>query len=48
MDETEIEELTRDLNVTDLKPGENLVGLAAAFDDAFAQSETEEWHPGEH
>ncbi len=47
MDETEVEELTRDLNVSDLKPGENLVGLAAAFDDAFAQSESEEWHPGE-
>jgi len=47
MDETEVEELTRDLNVTDLKPGENLVGLAAAFDDAFAQSESEEWHPGD-
>lgn len=44
MDEKEIEELTRDLSATDLKPGENLVGLAAAFDDAFAQSE--EWHPG--
>ncbi|MDD2599504.1 MAG: 30S ribosomal protein S1 [Kiritimatiellae bacterium] len=47
MDETEIEELTRDFNVSDLKPGENLVGLAAAFDDAFAQSESEEWHPGD-
>ncbi len=47
MDETEVEELTRDLNIGDLKPGENLVGLAAAFDDAFAQSESEEWHPGD-
>lgn len=47
MDATEIEELTRDLNISDLKPGENLVGLAAAFDDAFAQSESEEWHPGD-
>ena len=44
MNESQIAELTRDLNVTDLKPGENLVGLAAAFDDAFAQSE--EWRPG--
>jgi small subunit ribosomal protein S1 len=44
MNETQIAELTRDLNITDLKPGENLVGLAAAFDDAFAQSE--EWRPG--
>ena len=44
MNENQIAELTRDLSVTDLKPGENLVGLAAAFDDAFAQSE--EWRPG--
>jgi small subunit ribosomal protein S1 len=44
MNETQMAELTRDLSVTDLKPGEHLVGLAAAFDDAFAQSE--EWRPG--
>ncbi|MDD4101249.1 MAG: S1 RNA-binding domain-containing protein, partial [Kiritimatiellae bacterium] len=44
MDENQIAELTRDLSSDDLKPGENLVGLAAAFDDAFAQSE--EWRPG--
>ncbi len=44
MDDSQIAELTRDLNSVDLKPGENLVGLAAAFDDAFAQSE--EWRPG--
>ncbi len=44
MNETQIAELTRDLSITDLKPGENLVGLAAAFDDAFSQSE--EWRPG--
>lgn len=44
LSEDEIAELTRDLNNTDLKPGEHLVGLAAAFDDAFAQSE--EWQPG--
>ena len=44
MNENQIAELTRDLNITDLKPGENLVDLAAAFDDAFAQSE--EWRPG--
>ena len=44
MDDSQIEELTRDLSSDDLKPGENLVGLAAAFDDAFAQSE--EWRPG--
>ena len=44
MDENQIADLTRDMSSDDLKPGENLVGLAAAFDDAFAQSE--EWHPG--
>ena len=44
MNEGQLEELTRDLSATDLRPGENLVGLAAAFDDAFAQSE--EWRPG--
>ncbi|MDD4623056.1 MAG: 30S ribosomal protein S1, partial [Kiritimatiellae bacterium] len=44
MDESQIEELTRDISSDELKPGENLVGLAAAFDDAFAQSE--EWRPG--
>jgi hypothetical protein len=44
MDETELAEMAKELNQVDLKPGENLVGLAAAFDDAFAQSE--EWRPG--
>ncbi len=44
MSDSQVEELTRDLSVTDLKPGENLVGLDAVFNDAFAQSE--EWHPG--
>ncbi len=44
MDESEIEELSKELIQVELKPGENLVGLAAAFDDAFAQSE--EWQPG--
>jgi len=44
MNETEVADLTRELSQTDLKPGEHLVGLASAFDDAFAQSE--EWHPG--
>ena len=45
MDESEIEALSKELGQVELKPGENLVGLAAAFDDAFAQSE--EWQPGE-
>ena len=44
MSEGEIEALTKELSQVELKPGENLVGLAAAFDDAFAQSE--EWQPG--
>jgi small subunit ribosomal protein S1 len=44
MNETEVADLTRELSQTDLKPGEHLVGLASAFDDAFAQSE--EWRPG--
>ena len=44
MDEAELAEMAKELNQVDLKPGENLVGLAAAFDDAFAQSE--EWRPG--
>jgi len=44
MGDAEVAELTRELSQTDLKPGENLVGLASAFDDAFAQSE--EWRPG--
>jgi len=44
MNEDEIAEMTRELNNPDLKPGEHLVGLAAAFNDAFAQ--VEEWQPG--
>jgi small subunit ribosomal protein S1 len=46
MPEEEVEALTKEFSSqpTDLKPGENLVGLAAAFEDAFAQSE--EWQPG--
>ena len=44
MNDEEIAEITRELNNPDLKPGENLVGLAAAFNDAFAQ--VEEWQPG--
>ena len=44
MSEGEVEALTKELSQVELKPGENLVGLAAAFDDAFAQSE--EWQPG--
>ncbi len=47
MDDAEIAELSKEISAqpNDLKPGENLVGLAAAFEDAFAQS-GEEWQPG--
>jgi len=44
MDEEEIAAMAKELNNPDLKPGEHLVGLAAAFNDAFAQ--VEEWQPG--
>jgi len=44
MSEDEVSAMTKELSQVDLKPGENLVGLAAAFDDAFSQSE--EWRPG--
>ena len=38
MDESQLEELTGSEAVRiNLKPGENMVGLAPAFDDAFAQ-----------
>ena len=48
MGEEEVAELAREFSATDLKPGENLVGLAAAFDDAFASASAgEEWRPGE-
>lgn len=45
MDDAQVEELSRDLSVPELKAGENLGSLAATFDDAFAQS-GEEWRPG--
>ena len=43
MDDSEIAELSKELGKEALKPGENIVGLASAFDEAFAQSE--EWQP---
>lgn len=43
MSESEIETLTKEFSKENLRPGENLVGLASAFDEAFAQSE--EWQP---
>jgi len=30
-----------------LRPGEDLVDLAGAFDEALGGSESEEWHPGQ-
>ena len=33
--------------LTGLRPGEDLVDLAGAFDDAFNAGEEEEWHPGQ-
>lgn len=43
MTDAEIEELSKEMSAEALKPGENIVGLASAFDEAFAQSE--EWQP---
>ena len=47
MSEDEIEALTKEIGAEEatIKPGENMVGLASAFDAAFAQSE--EWTPSE-
>lgn len=33
--------------LTGLRPGEDLVDLAGAFDDAFGKEPGEEWHPGD-
>jgi hypothetical protein len=30
-----------------LRPGEDLVDLAGAFDEAFGGDKSEEWHPGQ-
>ncbi len=38
-------ELSDDM-LTGLRPGEDLVDLAGAFDEAFGGAEEEEWHPG--
>lgn len=45
MDESQVEELARDLSAADLRAGEPLGGMAAAFEDAFA-AHNEEWTPG--
>ena len=50
MGDEEVAELAKEFSASEneLKPGENLVGLAAAFDDAFASASVgEEWRPGE-
>jgi len=33
--------------LTGLKPGEDLVDLAGAFDEAFGVGQVQEWRPGE-
>lgn len=45
MNESQVEELSRDFNAASMQAGDNLGGLASAFEDAFAQSE--EWQPGQ-
>ncbi|MBR0057669.1 MAG: 30S ribosomal protein S1 [Kiritimatiellae bacterium] len=47
MSDDEVEALTKEIGAEEatIKPGENMVGLASAFDEAFAQSE--EWTPSE-
>lgn len=45
MDESEVEELSREFSAAELKPGDEMVGLASAFDEAFSQGE--EWRPGQ-
>lgn len=44
--EEALEGMTEDVTAADLKPGENMVGLANAFDAAFSQG-SEEWSPGQ-
>ena len=45
MSDDEVQALSKEIGAEEptIKPGENLVGLASAFDEAFAQSE--EWSP---
>ena len=47
MTDAEVEALSKEMSAAadTIKPGENMVGLASAFDAAFAQSE--EWNPSE-
>lgn len=46
MSEEELAEMAGGEEAEDLKPGEKIVGLANAFDQAFAQG-GEEWRPGQ-
>jgi len=39
--------VVKDEMLEGLRPGEDLVDLAGAFDAAFSQQKDEEWHPGE-
>lgn len=43
----EEEFVVKDDMLTGLKPGEDLVDLASAFDEAFGLAENQDWHPGE-
>ena len=47
MTDEEVEALSKEIGAEEatIKPGENMVGLASAFDEAFAQSE--EWNPSD-
>jgi small subunit ribosomal protein S1 len=47
MTDDEVQALSKELGAEEatIKPGENMVGLASAFDEAFAQSE--EWNPSD-
>jgi small subunit ribosomal protein S1 len=45
MTESEVQALSKELGAESIKAGENLGGLASAFDEAFAQSE--EWQPSD-
>ena len=43
----EEEFVVKDDMLTGLKPGEDLVDLASAFDEAFGLAENQDWRPGE-
>ncbi|MBC8453955.1 30S ribosomal protein S1 [PVC group bacterium] len=47
MPDDEFEKHTDEIVAEGLRPGENMVDLAGAFDDAFGDTDGEEWHPGD-